>query len=244
MDVGDRLRGQSNLVFLSFWPEQGQALGFVPQVGIGKDIQKGVTTTNASIDNGDGTKTIQGTMLPTYIIAIYKYAIGIVSIVATVVMMIGGIIWMTAGGNGARVGEAKAWIGASLTGLTLAISSYLILSIINPNLVKFKPIKMKTISSVTTGCCSYTSGDKDMVIDCYKNDCDKKGGTFNIGQIAKEGECIKDNGCCAVITSIDTGEVYADCYSDNTQFQCTKRGGVFYPEKNCSEIKDKKCKIK
>ncbi|MEK7097259.1 MAG: hypothetical protein AAB906_00215, partial [Patescibacteria group bacterium] len=57
-------------------------------------------------------------------------------------MMIGGFIWLTAGGNQSRIGEAKSWIGASLTGLIIALSSYLILYQINPELTKFAPLKV------------------------------------------------------------------------------------------------------
>ena len=136
----------TSLVFLLTWPKKTQALGFIPQVSIGEHFQKGVTSTANKIDKEKGI--IKGTLLPDYIIAIYRYSIGIISILATVVMMIGGIIWMTAGGNGARVGEAKAWIGASLTGLVLAITSYTILSFVNPNLVKFKPLEMEIINPI------------------------------------------------------------------------------------------------
>ncbi|MCD4761638.1 hypothetical protein K8R32_01640, partial [bacterium] len=73
-----------------------------------------------------------------YIAEIYKYAIGAVGILATVVMMIGGIVWITAGGNAAKIGEAKAWIGAALSGLVLMLTSYMILNIVNPDLVKLK----------------------------------------------------------------------------------------------------------
>jgi hypothetical protein len=77
-----------------------------------------------------------------YIAAIFKYAIGAVGILAAVVLMVGGIIWLTSGGNQTRVGEAKSWIGASLTGLIIALSSYLILYQINPELIKINPIKV------------------------------------------------------------------------------------------------------
>ncbi len=77
-----------------------------------------------------------------YIAALFKYAIGAVGILAAVVLMVGGIIWLTSGGNQTRVGEAKSWIGASLTGLIIALSSYLILYQINPELTKIKPIKV------------------------------------------------------------------------------------------------------
>lgn len=92
-----------------------------------------------------------------YISGIYKYAIGIVGILAAVVLMIGGIIWLLAGGNATRVGEAKAWIGASLTGLVIALCSYMILYQINPSLTQFGPIKVTDV---------YEDEDEDEKKEC------------------------------------------------------------------------------
>jgi len=83
-----------------------------------------------------------------YISGIYKYAIGIVGILAAVVLMIGGVIWLTAGGNAGRIGEAKAWIGASLTGLIIALCSYIILYQINPSLTQFNPIGVTSVEKL------------------------------------------------------------------------------------------------
>ena len=74
--------------------------------------------TNIDFTNNKSTQPIAD-----YIRVIYKYAIGIVGILATVVMMIGGIMWMLSGGSPERAGEAKAYISASLTGLVLTLCS-------------------------------------------------------------------------------------------------------------------------
>lgn len=77
-----------------------------------------------------------------YIVGIYQYAIGIVGILAAVVLMFGGLIWLTAGGNATQIGNAKAWIGASLTGLVIALCSYMILYLVNPDLTIFRPLQI------------------------------------------------------------------------------------------------------
>lgn len=148
----------AGLIFLLAVPAPSQAeekkVYFVPQVGIGDDFQKG-----DSITVGDSTK-----MIGDYINAIYKYAIGIVGILAAVVLMFGGVLWITAGGNAERVGNAKSWIGAALTGLVLTLASYTILYTVNPDLVNFKittigDVKDNTTdaednaTSDTSGCC-------------------------------------------------------------------------------------------
>ena len=79
-----------------------------------------------------------------YIPLIFNYSMGFVGILAAVVLMFGGVMWLTAGGNQGQVGEAKEWIKAALTGLILALLSFLILNTINPDLIK---LKMPTIKS-------------------------------------------------------------------------------------------------
>ncbi|MBD3248250.1 hypothetical protein GF382_03080 [Candidatus Falkowbacteria bacterium] len=84
-----------------------------------------------------------------YIQAIYKYATGAVGILAAVVLMWGGVIWVTAG-DSTRVSEAKAWIGASITGLVLVVGSYVILSQVNPNLVAFQPKSIPAVKTISS----------------------------------------------------------------------------------------------
>jgi hypothetical protein len=86
------------------------------------------------------------TSIGTYVKAIYKYAIGIVGILAAVVLMFGGLLWLTAGGNANQVGEAKAWIGAALTGLIVALCSFMILATISPKLVEINPIETPIVA--------------------------------------------------------------------------------------------------
>ena len=92
-----------------------------------------------------------------YIAGIYKYAIGIVGILATVVMMIGGVMWIMSGGNASTAGEAKSWITSSLTGLIIALSSYMILYQVNPALVIWGPIKVEVVKPRAG--IEYTAGD-------------------------------------------------------------------------------------
>ncbi len=124
-----------------------------------------------------------------YIAGIYSYAIGIVGILAAVVLMIGGIIWLTAGGNQTRIGTAKSYITASLTGLVIALSSYLILYQINPELIKLIPIKVAQVTGIpsaeiaagdtcakynTTGIISFNTSEKTpLPSSCNKYDFTK-----------------------------------------------------------------------
>jgi hypothetical protein len=83
-----------------------------------------------------------------YIIGVYKYGVGIGGILAAIVLMWGGVLWLTAGGNQSRVGEAQNWIKGSITGLVLLLSSYVLLYQINPDLLNLKPVQISEIQEL------------------------------------------------------------------------------------------------
>jgi hypothetical protein len=82
----------------------------------------------------------------TYITEVYKYAVSVVGILASIVIMWGGVRWLTAGGDSAAVDDAKKWIEGALSGLVLVMTSYMILYFVNPDLIKFKSIKIDPIN--------------------------------------------------------------------------------------------------
>jgi len=97
-----------------------------------------------------------------YISAIYKFGIGAIGICALLMIIVGGYMYITSAGNNASMEKAKGVITDAIVGLLLAFSSYLILYIINPDLVKIKRININpalttaekastTISSSGTG---------------------------------------------------------------------------------------------
>jgi hypothetical protein len=105
------------------------------------DLEIPIPTLNKTITFDGSTKPIAD-----YVKAIYTFGVGIVGIVAAVVLMIAGVMWITAGGNSSNVSEAKSMITAALTGLVLVLTSYLLLDQINPALVNLQPT---TIANIT-----------------------------------------------------------------------------------------------
>ena len=75
---------------------------------------------------------------PSYLMAIYKFGLWTVGIAAMLMITIGGYMYLTSAGNNASMQTAKKIIFDAITGLILALVSYLILYIINPDLVQFK----------------------------------------------------------------------------------------------------------
>ena len=151
------------LIFLLTIPQEGRAAAanFKPEVSIpGSNF----TTDKAAPPS-----------IAKYIQAIYNYAIGIVGILAAVVLMFGGVRWLTAGGSPDKITDAKAWIGASLSGLVLALASYMILNTINPDLVNLKDIAPPTVEKIAEeavlsyGCCDSAIGD----VKATKDGCPK-----------------------------------------------------------------------
>lgn len=167
----------------------------IPSFVFAADAAKPLTfQQNIQIGNtAASTGEVDPNTLGTYLQSIYRYAIGAVGILATVVMMFGGVMWITSGGNNERVSDAKAWIGASITGLVLALSSYTILYLINPNVLTFRPIDLKEPDKIVD--------NTDKCQECT---------------LAKQDEC-ENNDCCRWVPSGDGG----NCYSIRTE-ECGK----------------------
>jgi hypothetical protein len=100
------------------------------------------------IKGNPGERYVYIPWLSQYISAVYSWAMGIVGILATVMIIWGGIIYLTAGGTPERISTAKDYITSAIAGLLLAFGSYLLLYTINPDLVKFGAMKIKVIERV------------------------------------------------------------------------------------------------
>lgn len=91
---------------------------------------------------------------PDYILAIYKFGIWAVGIAALFMIMIGGFMYITSAGNNASMEKAKGIIFDAVTGVLLALIAFLLLYVINPELVNIKLIS----GSINTGSGSSNSG--------------------------------------------------------------------------------------
>lgn len=94
----------------------------------------------------DGNYICRIPWLGQYITAIYKYGLSVVSILAAIVLMAGGVMWLISRGDASRVTQAKEMIIGSVTGLIILVGSYVLLVQINPELVNFNPITLGYIN--------------------------------------------------------------------------------------------------
>jgi hypothetical protein len=85
---------------------------------------------------------------PSYLMAIYKFGLWTIGIAALLMITIGGYMYLTSAGNNASMQKAKKVITDAIAGLILAMISYLILYLINPDLIKIKigSVENKTIA--------------------------------------------------------------------------------------------------
>lgn len=89
-----------------------------------------------------------GSDLPGYVSAIYKMALIIVTLSAVLMLTVGGFMYLTSAGNTASIGTAKGIIYDSLIGLIIALSAWLVLYIINPDLVEINLSPLSPVAPV------------------------------------------------------------------------------------------------
>ncbi len=142
------------------------------------------------------------TLLANYILAIFKYSIGVIGIISAIVLMYGGVRWLTASGNSSAVTEAKNWIIGSLSGLILTFGSFLLLSTINTNLttIKIVPVtKIEKLDLTNQGCCKKANNTYETTTsDKCTPETQGQAVEFFRGQVALGDKCGFITGCCHI----------------------------------------------
>lgn len=144
-------------IILSSFPvlvlAQSKSIQFKPQIELPNIKMSGdVVSFN---EKGQG----ESDLLARYIKGVYNYSLEIGGILAAIILMAGGVLWLTSGGDSGKVSKAKELIFSSITGLVILFSSFMILKTINPNLVEIKGVKMITPKKIVFGeVCNSTKG--------------------------------------------------------------------------------------
>ncbi|PIX62460.1 hypothetical protein CO057_01855 [Candidatus Uhrbacteria bacterium CG_4_9_14_0_2_um_filter_41_50] len=99
-----------------------------------------------------------------YIQAVYSWLIPAASLLAVVMMMIGGLQWMLARGDSGKIGNAKTKLKNATTGLVLLLAAYSITYVVDPNLLTYDSLSVSYIEAewVSTENTSYDVTDPDL----------------------------------------------------------------------------------
>lgn len=117
----------------------------------------GINLTKADFTSGEA--------IALYTRGIYTFVVGLATILAVMMLVWAGVMWLTAGGDKSRVGEAQKIVTNSLVGLVLALGSYSFLAMINPELVSLKRVTPRGLGPINLevhqdGLCCYKDGLK------------------------------------------------------------------------------------
>lgn len=108
-------------------------------------------TPSSSIDYQsftDGSYKISVPWIAEYFSGIYNYGLSIAGILAAIILMAGGLLWLISAGNDSKISKAKEFIVGGIGGLALLMFSYFILFAVNPELTILKPVEIGTISKL------------------------------------------------------------------------------------------------
>lgn len=94
------------------------------------------------------TSTCEISWISEYIFAIYTYGLTVVGVIAVLILMAAGVLWIVSGGDSGKITKAKEMIIGSVTGLLLLVSMSLLLSYINPNFTQRKAISLEVIKAI------------------------------------------------------------------------------------------------
>lgn len=127
------------------------AVNFKPQVTIpelgGEERFKAGTdfpVSNRTRTEG-GKSFIYATLLSEYLWVWYRLLVYLAGFLAMVMIVWGGFKWMWGAGNEELIGSAKHTIVNAIMGLFLAFGAYLVLAVINPELVQNRGLKIQQV---------------------------------------------------------------------------------------------------
>lgn len=78
--------------------------------------------------------------LPEVVKYFFNFAIIIAGLAAFFKLVVGGFTWMSSGGDPSKIKEARDTISSALIGLLLLLASFLLLQIINPDILILKQL--------------------------------------------------------------------------------------------------------
>lgn len=183
-----------------------------------------------------------------YISAIYNYGVGIVGIVAALMLMLGGVIWLTAAGSSTKIEQAKSIIISSLVGMALVLTAVILLKTINPELVAFKLIPIATVKEISAlkveNCHWAISGENDLLEDisgckseevsqdvAYCKSAPDKPSSSDLAEYTAQGYYTAKADCCCTVSKYGveaqkTGSTVISLDNSGEYWCCTVTGDL------------------
>lgn len=141
-----------------------------------------------------------------YLKWIYQISISIVGLISIVMIMIGGIKWITAAGSG-RIKEAQEEIFAAVMGMFILIGAYTILNFINPQLIN---VGVKLPDVKLTGGFGACIDSDGKCTNTTEVECKKKNGRYSADK-----SCDAETLCRESTTPETTTLYYCCIYTDS-----------------------------
>ncbi len=141
-------KGTSNWDFLTdstLGADEIKKLTSVPELKI---KIPGLTFSKPKVINENGGNYLSIPILGEYIKAAYRYGIAAAGIIAVVIIINAGFLWVRSAGSAEVITAQKSAIEKAVIGLIVSVASYTILYFINPNLTKFDNLKVQYIEPV------------------------------------------------------------------------------------------------
>ncbi len=201
-------------------------INFMPQIKMpGIDYAQDGSTPVGQYDEETGN--MNSTLLARYIQGFYNYALMIAGILAAIVLMGGGLLWLASGGDSGRISLAKELITGSLVGLIILFSAWIILNTINPDLLKLRPITTQVIKQLHYGCCEHSGGASSVT----KEECEKGQGNFYTNTVdtvymVGETKCVPIDIRCNIKKDCDGNVVL--CFDSETKMTKKENCGGFF----------------
>jgi len=157
--------------------------------------------------------------LPQIVGRIVKIALSLLGLIAVIIIIIGGIVWMTSGGAAEKVEKARKIIVSGIIGFLIVVSAYAIVSFIISKLGGVTDIIVGDAPHCTPGFCCASGWRCDLNGDCQVPDtlCASNFDQFKIEKIVTSHEGENDNQnvhLCSGVQSFFNSGVNADKIQD------------------------------
>jgi hypothetical protein len=180
-------------------------------------------TATPCVDDGDGGTICTVPWISQYIFFIYKYSLSFIAILAAIMIMIAGLLWIVSGGDASRITKAKQMIAGSLTGLLLMVSVNILLNFINPDLINQGALKISYISGIDGDSNVPITINQDQIAKVLGVNC----GTDSISDIVNKSKGKVTYNQDYRTQSGPNGTIYLDCSSFAAFVrQCSKLSNV------------------